>query len=50
MTPRHRIRIRGRLGPGIRLAFPALKARPHGGDTLLTGELADQVALYSVFA
>lgn len=50
LPQRYEIRIRGWLGPTIRLAFPALQARTHGADTLLTGELADQVALYRVFS
>jgi hypothetical protein len=34
----------------MRAAFPALDARAHGDDTLLTGVLADQSALYGVLA
>jgi hypothetical protein len=47
---RYRIRIRGRLGETIRSAFPALRARASGGDTVLTGALCDQAALYGVLA
>jgi hypothetical protein len=47
---RYRIRVRGRLGRTIRSAFPALQARAEGGDTVLTGVLADQAALYGVLA
>jgi hypothetical protein len=47
---RYRIRIRGRLGQTIRSAFPTLEARAEGGDTVLTGVLADQAALYGVLA
>ena len=47
---RYQIRVRGRLGETIRSAFPALRARVDGGDTLLTGVLADQAALYGVLA
>jgi len=47
---RYQIRVRGRLGPTIRSAFPALRARAEGGDTVLTGVLADQAALYGVLA
>lgn len=47
---RYRIRVRGRLGQTILSAFPALRARAEGGDTVLTGALADQAALYGVLA
>jgi hypothetical protein len=45
---RYRIRVRGRLGATMRTAFPALQARSSGGDTVLTGVLADQAALHGV--
>ena len=44
------IRIRGRLGRTVRAAFPALDAQAQGQDTVLTGTLADQAALYGVLA
>ena len=44
------IRVRGRLGAAMRGAFPALEANPQGQDTVLTGTLADQAALYGVLA
>ena len=47
---RYQIRVRGRLGETIRSAFPALRAQVDGGDTVLTGVLADQAALYGVLA
>jgi hypothetical protein len=47
---RYQIRVRGRLGQTIRSAFPALRARVDGGDTVLTGVLADQPAVYGVLA
>ncbi|HET9970173.1 MAG TPA: hypothetical protein VFQ68_18215 [Streptosporangiaceae bacterium] len=47
---RYQIRVRGRLGRTIRSAFPALRAQAEGGDTVLTGVLADQAALYGVLA
>ena len=46
----YQIRVRGRLGQMIRAAFPALRARVDGGDTVLTGVLADQAAVYGVLA
>ena len=46
----YQIRVRGRLGQTIRAAFPALRARVDGGDTVLTGVLADQPAVYGVLA
>ena len=46
----YRIRVRGRLGETLRSAFPALQARTRGNDTMLTGVLADQAALYGVLA
>jgi hypothetical protein len=51
MAPRrYEIRVRGHLGETMRSAFPALDAQPHGGETVLTGELPDQAALYGVLA
>ena len=47
---RYRIRVRGRLGETLRCAFPALRARASGGDTVLTGPLPDRAALYGVLA
>jgi hypothetical protein len=46
----YQIRVRGRLGQTIRSAFPTLRARAAGGDTVLTGVLADQAAVYGVLA
>ena len=46
----YQVRVRGRLGQTIRSAFPALRARMDGGDTVLTGVLADQAAFYGVLA
>ncbi|MGH3207235.1 MAG: hypothetical protein ACRDNO_05710 [Trebonia sp.] len=46
----YEVRVRGQLGQTIRSAFPALRARVDGGDTVLTGVLADQAALYGVLA
>jgi hypothetical protein len=47
---RYEIRVRGHLGTKMLRAFPALDARPQGGDTLLTGRLPDQAAVYGVLA
>jgi hypothetical protein len=47
---RYLIVIRGRLGETMRSAFPALQAEASGGDTVLTGPLADRAALYGVLA
>jgi hypothetical protein len=48
--PRYEIRVRGRLGETMRAAFPALRAQPRGNDTVLTGALPDQAALFGVLA
>lgn len=50
--PQHdyEIRVRGHLGTKMRRAFPALSARAQGEDTLLTGRLPDQAAVYGVIA
>jgi hypothetical protein len=46
----YEIRIRGHLGPKTLRAFPALTAQTQDGDTLLTGCLPDQAAVYGVIA
>jgi hypothetical protein len=46
----YQIRIRGRLGRTMLAAFPALHAEAQDGNTLLTGSLGDQAALYGVLA
>jgi hypothetical protein len=46
----YQVRVRGVLGQTMLSAFPALRARAEGGDTVLTGVLADQAALYGVLA
>ena len=46
----YEIRVRGHLGEIIRAAFPALQARVDGQDTVLTGLLPDQAAVYGVVA
>ena len=47
---RYEIRVRGRLGPTMLRAFPALAAQARGQDTLLWGCLPDQAAVYGVIA
>ena len=46
----YELRVRGHLGAKMLRAFPALAARTQGGDTLLTGCLPDQAAVYGVIA
>jgi hypothetical protein len=45
---RYEIRVRGPIGPTMMQAFPALAATSRRHDTLLTGLLPDQCALYGV--
>jgi hypothetical protein len=44
----YEIRVRGHLGPTMLRAFPGLAAQTRDGDTLLSGDLPDQAALYGV--
>ena len=44
------IRIRGHLGPTALFAFPTMSAELSGGETVLTGALEDQAAVYGVLA
>jgi hypothetical protein len=46
----YEICVGGRLGGLICSAFPQLQARTRDGDTVLSGVLADQAALYGVLA
>ena len=46
----YEIWVRGHLGETMRSAFPALRAQPHGPDTVLIGALPDQAALHGVLA
>ena len=46
----YEIRVRGHLGETMRAAFPELRARVDGADTVLTGLLSDQAAVYGVIA
>ena len=47
-SPRYEIHVRGPIGPTIMQAFPTLAASRSGQDTVLTGSLPDQAALYGV--
>ena len=47
---RYEIRVRGPIGPTMMEAFPTLAATRSGQDTLLTGPLPDESALYGVIA
>jgi hypothetical protein len=45
---RYEIHVRGSLGPTMMQAFPTLAVSRRGQDTLLSGSLLDQSALYGV--
>jgi hypothetical protein len=44
----YEIRLRGQLGEMLITAFPGLSVHPHANETVLTGPLPDQAALYGV--
>jgi hypothetical protein len=44
------IRIRGRLGATALSAFPTMVAELNGSETVLTGVLEDQSAMFGVLA
>jgi hypothetical protein len=44
------IRIKGRLGATALSAFPSMVSESEGSETVLTGLLEDQSALYGVLA
>jgi hypothetical protein len=46
----YQIRVRGRLGRTLQAAFPGLQAQAEGDDTVLTGPLSDQAALFGLLA
>jgi predicted ester cyclase len=46
----YEIRVRGRLGATFRAAFPGLRIRTQGHETVLTGPLADRAALHGMLA
>lgn len=47
---RYEIRVRGHLSETLLAAFPDLHAEAQGAETVLTGALPDQAALYGVLA
>jgi hypothetical protein len=47
---RYQISVRGRLGQTMCAAFPVLQARTESDQTVLTGALPDQAALYGVLS
>jgi hypothetical protein len=47
-TLHYEILVAGRLGPTLLEAFPTLEAQRRGDETLLSGPLADQSALFGV--
>ena len=46
--PLYQIRILGELSERLLTAFPSLQAKTGAGETVLTGVLPDQAALYGV--
>ena len=44
----YEISVRGLLGETLLVAFPGLSAREDGRETVLTGALPDQAALFGV--
>jgi hypothetical protein len=46
--PGYEIRVRGPVGPTVMQAFPCLTGTRSDQDTVLTGSLPDQSALYGV--
>ena len=48
--PFYEIRVRGLLGGSLLHAFPNLTAHQDGINTVLSGELRDQAALYGVLS
>ena len=44
------VRIKGRIAPHWSDWFSGLTVTPTGGETLLTGEVTDQAALYGLLA
>ena len=48
--PTYEIHVRGHLGGSMLAAFPGLRTWRRGGDTVLTGKLPDQSALFGVLS
>jgi hypothetical protein len=46
----YEIRVRGLMGETLLGAFPGMRARADETETVLTGPVADQAALYGVLA
>ena len=46
----YRIRIKGQLGRTALSAFPSMKPELKRGETVLTGRLKDQAAVFAVLA
>lgn len=44
----YRIRVAQRMGAGLRSGFPELSLTEDGGDSILSGQPADQDALHDV--
>lgn len=47
---RYHIRIRGLPGETVLAAFPGMRTETRSGETVLSGPLPDQAALYGVLA
>ena len=47
---RYEICVGGHLGDTLRYAFPGMEAQARGADTVLSGVLTDQAALFGVLA
>ncbi len=46
----YEIRVRGHLGQVMRAAFPEMRVHLDGDDTVLSGAMPDQAAVYGVLA
>jgi hypothetical protein len=46
----YRLVVAGEMGPAMREAFSELHMCAEGGRTVLSGELTDQAALYSILS